>query len=115
MIETEVAAMEGRKDDCVRQVHAIVEGGFHDPEGLLLGVRALAYLGEIDAAMVLLERVVTGGFHCPTALTRDPWLDSLRARPDFVRLVHEAEAGHARAARAYLDAGGERILGAGTE
>lgn len=115
MIETEVAAMEGRRDDCVRQMHAIVEGGFHDPEGLLLGVRALAYLGEIDTAMVQLERVVMGGFHCPTALTRDPWLDSLRARSDFVGLVHEAEAGHARAARAYLDAGGERILGAGTE
>ena len=32
----------------------------------MLGVRALAYLGEIDAATVLLERAVTGGFHCPT-------------------------------------------------
>jgi hypothetical protein len=54
-----------------------------------------------------------GGYHCPTALTRDPWLDSLRASPEFVRLVRQAEAGHARAAEAYTRAGGERILGVG--
>jgi hypothetical protein len=64
--------------------------------------------------MALLERVVRGGFHCHTALSRDPWLDPLRTRPEFVRAVREAETGHERAAAAYLAAGGERILGAGT-
>jgi hypothetical protein len=71
-------------------------------------------VGAVDEAMVLLERVVRGGYHCHVALTRDPWLDPLRARPEFVRAVREAEAGHARGAAAYLAAGGERILGAGT-
>jgi hypothetical protein len=60
-----------------------------------------------------LNQVVHGGYHCPIALTRDPWLDSLRGSPEFVRLVRQAEAGHARAAEAYIRAGGERILGVG--
>jgi serine/threonine protein kinase/tetratricopeptide (TPR) repeat protein len=114
IIEGQLAYMEGRKDDVVRYGRAQLDAGFHDPEGLLIYARELAYLGESDAAMVQLERAVKGGFHCPPSLTHDPWLDSLRTRADFVRLVREAETGHARAAELYLGAGGERILGAGT-
>jgi hypothetical protein len=44
---------------------------------------------------------------------RDPWLDSLRGRAEFLRSLRRAEAGHARAAAAYLEAGGERMLGVG--
>ena len=113
IVEAQLAAMEGRREDCLHNVHAVLESGFHDPEGLLLHVRELAYLGEKGEALALLERVVSGGYHCPTALTRDPWLDSLRASPEFVRLVRQAEAGHARAAEAYSRAEGERILGVG--
>jgi tetratricopeptide (TPR) repeat protein len=113
IVESQLAAMEGRRDDCIRHEEAVLGAGFHDPEGLLLHVRELAYLGESDRALALLSQVVHGGYHCPTALTRDPWLDSLRASPEFVRLVRQAEAGHARAAEAYIRAGGERILGVG--
>jgi tetratricopeptide (TPR) repeat protein len=114
IVESQLAAMEGRRDDCIRHEEAVLGAGFHDPEGLLLHVRELAYIGEPDRALGLLNQVVHGGYHCPTALTRDPWLDSLRASPEFVRLVRQAEAGHARAAEAYVRAGGERILGVGT-
>jgi non-specific serine/threonine protein kinase len=114
IVESQLAAMEGRRDDCIRHEEAVLGAGFHDPEGLLLHVRELAYVGETAGALALLDQVVNGGYHCPTALTRDPWLDSLRASPEFVRLVRQAEAGHARAAEAYIHAGGERILGVGT-
>jgi tetratricopeptide (TPR) repeat protein len=113
IVEAQLAAMEGRREDCLHHVGAVLDSGFHDPEGLLLHVRELAYVGERDRALALLERVVQGGYHCPIALTRDPWLDSLRSSPEFVRLVRQAEAGHARAADAYVRAGGERILGVG--
>jgi eukaryotic-like serine/threonine-protein kinase len=113
IVESQLAAMEGRRDDCIRYEEAVLGAGFHDPEGLLLHVRELAYVGEPDRALALLNQVVHGGYHCPTALTRDPWLDSLRTRPEFVRLVRQAEAGHARAAEAYIRAGGERVLGVG--
>jgi hypothetical protein len=92
----------------------VLDTGFHDPEGLLLHVRELAYCGKNAQALSLLGRVVHGGYHCPVTLTRDPWLDSLRGSPDFVRLMRETEAGHAAAAEAYLRAGGERILGVGS-
>ncbi len=114
MLESQLAALEGRREDCLRAVDAVLEAGFHDPEGLMLPARELVRLGEQDRAMTLLERSIQGGFHCPAALASDPWLDPLRAKPEFVRLVREAEAGHARAAEAYLRAGGERLLGAGT-
>lgn len=114
IVESQLAAMEGRAEDCVRHEQAVLGAGFHDPEGLLLHVRELAYVGELDRALALLDRVVQGGYHCPAALTRDPWLDPLRGFPEFVRLVRQAEAGRARAAEGYTRAGGERILGVGT-
>lgn len=114
IVESQLAAMEGRAEDCIRHEEAVLGAGFHDPEGLLLHVRELAYVGELGRALGLLEQVVSGGFHCPAALTRDPWLDPLRASPEFVRLVRQAEAGRARAAEAYTRAGGDRILGVAT-
>jgi hypothetical protein len=105
--------MELRREDCLRHVKAIEDAGFHDPEGLLMNVRELAYIGEVPRALALLQRVVQRGYHCPTALTSDPWLDALRGEPQFVRLVRQAEAGRARAAEAYTRAGGERLLGVG--
>jgi hypothetical protein len=113
IVESQLAAMEGRREDCLRHAKAVEDAGFHDPEGLLIHVRELAYLGEVRRALATLERVVQGGYHCPAALTRDPWLDSLRAEPQFVRLVRQAESGRARAAEAYTRTGGERLLGVG--
>jgi tetratricopeptide (TPR) repeat protein len=113
IVESQLAAMEGRREDCLRHAQAVLGAGFHDPEGLLLHVRELAHVGEPAKALAMLQRVVQGGYHCPVALTRDPWLDSLRDKPEFVRLVRQAEAGHALAAEAYTRAGGERLLGVG--
>jgi hypothetical protein len=115
IVEAELAAMEGRPEDCLRIGREVQASGFHDPEGLMLHVRELAFVGETAEALTLLKRVIQGGYHCHTFLTRDPWLDSLRSAPEFVRLVRQAQAGHARAAEAYLRAGGDRILGVGTE
>jgi len=114
IVQLQLGAMEGRKEDCLRYEDAVDRAGFHDPEGFLLHARDLAFVGETAKAVALLGRMVQGGYHCPVALTRDPWLDSLRGMPEFVRIVRQAEAGHARAAEAYTRAGGERILGVGT-
>jgi TolB-like protein len=113
IVEAQLATMEGRGDDCARHILAVIDSGFHDPEGFLLHSRELAYVGQTSQALAMLGRVLQGGYYCPVALTRDPWFDSLRGSREFVRLVREAEAGHARAAEAYLRAGGERILGVG--
>ena len=114
IVDSLLAAMELRREDCLQHGRAVLQAGFHDPEGLLIHVRELARLQLAAEALELLQRVVEWGYHCPAALTRDPWLDPLRAEPEFVRLVRHAEAGRARAALLYTQAGGERLLGAGT-
>jgi non-specific serine/threonine protein kinase len=114
IVESQLAAMEGRSEDCLRHARAILEAGFHDPEGLMLHGRELAFLGMVPEALEMVQRVVEGGYHCPMLLTIDPWLDALRGEAAFVRAVRQAEAGRARAAEAFAQAGGERVLGAGS-
>jgi hypothetical protein len=55
--------------------------------------------------------VVPDGFFCLPALTRDPWLDSLRTMPAFVSILREAEARHRQAVISFLVAEGDRVLG----
>jgi hypothetical protein len=114
IVESQLAAMEGRPEDCLAHARAILDAGFHDPEGLMLHCRELAFLGQVPQALEMLQKVVDYGYHCATLLTIDPWLDSLRGEADFVRAVRQAEAGRAVAAQAYARAGGERLLGVGT-
>jgi serine/threonine protein kinase/tetratricopeptide (TPR) repeat protein len=105
------AAMQGRRDECVHASRRVLENGFHDPEGLYLAARELAFVGAHPEALAMLERVVEGGFHCPRPMLQDPWLDSLRGDPTFVRLLHRAEEESAASAAAFREAGGERVLG----
>src|SRR5918994_2044064 len=105
------AAMEGDRDGCVEGTRQVLATGFHDPEGLLFCTRSLARVHAHDFALSLLDRVVDGGFSCSRALVHDPWFDSLRAEPRFIRLLHRAEAKTADAATAFAKAGGERLLG----
>jgi serine/threonine protein kinase/Flp pilus assembly protein TadD len=82
-----------------------------DPEGRFYMARHRAYLGDADGAIALLAQVVPDGFFCLPALTRDPWLDSLRAMPPFVSILREAEARHRQAVISFLVAEGDRVLG----
>jgi hypothetical protein len=104
--------MQGKREECVQAARKLLATGFHDPEGLFLVARELAFVGARPEALDMLERVVVGGFHCPRPLLQDPWLDSLRGDPTFVRLLHRAEEESAASAAAFREAGGERLLGA---
>ena len=69
--------MQGKREECIQASRDILASGFHDPEGLYLVTRELAFVGARQEALEMLERVVTGGFHCPLVLLQDPWLDGL--------------------------------------
>ena len=105
------AALEKQTPRCVEVTQSILGSAFHDPEGLYFAARNVARVGVVDLALTLLERVVAGGFHCHATFVRDPWLDSLRGRPEFSALLRRAEDGRRASAAAFAEAGGARLLG----
>ena len=76
-----------------------IRGRLPGSRGLFYLSRHLAHLDEVSPALDLLERVVAGGFFCFPAMARDPWLDPLRKKPAFTKLLRRAEAQHREAAK----------------
>ena len=66
---------------------------------------------QVRPALELFERVVQGGFFCFPAMTSDPWLDPLRRKPGFTKLLSQAESEHREAAAAFAKSHGEKLLG----
>ncbi len=111
-LRAQLRAFQGDRDGTVEALRQLLAAGFHDPEGLYFCLRNAAFVGHGGLALEILVRIVDAGFHCPTPLVRDPWLDPIRTAPEFVRALHRAEDEHSAAQRAFVEAGGERILGA---
>ena len=106
--------IEGDAAGSASAIGRIVQSAFSDPEGLWYLTRHLAHLNEADAALELFERVVGDGIFCYPAMFGDPWLDPVRERPEFVRLLERAEQQHQIAAREFTRLEGNRILGIST-
>ena len=103
--------LEGNAAESVAAVSRIVASGFRDPEGLFYLTRHLAHLNEIDRALDLFRRVVAGGFFCFPAMARDPWLNPLRGRPEFAKLLRQAQARHREAAATFARIRGDVMPG----
>ena len=96
------------------RVHAAALEGFDllpDPEGEFLQGWLQCDIGENDAALVQLQRAVSGGYYAAPTLERDHHFDPLRSRPEFQALLANAQAHRQRALEAFRAAGGERLLG----
>jgi tetratricopeptide (TPR) repeat protein len=96
--------------DASRQTIARLSN-IRDPEGRFYLARQLAYIGDRDAALRLLEKVVEDGFFCLPAFSRDPWLDGLRGTSEFSGILRRAETRHRQAVISFLSAEGDRVLG----
>jgi tetratricopeptide (TPR) repeat protein len=81
-----------------------------DPETLYYSARADARIGNVEAALTALGRVLDAGYICYPALLRDPWLDPLRASGRLDRLTAMARAQHERAREAFAGVDGDRLL-----
>jgi tetratricopeptide (TPR) repeat protein len=103
--------LEGDEAQSVAAVNRIVASDFRDPEGLFYLARHLSHLKQLKPALGLFERVVEGGFFCFPAMTHDPWLDPLRSKPAFTKLLRQAESQHRDAAAAFDKLQGEQMLG----
>jgi eukaryotic-like serine/threonine-protein kinase len=104
-------SLEGRRQESVEATNQVISL-FTDPEGLYYMARQLSYLGETASSLATLKRVVEGGFFCVPVFMRDPWLDPLRAHPEFVSILRQAEKRHQEARAVFTEAGGERLFGA---
>jgi hypothetical protein len=82
-----------------------------DPEGLFMLALRLAHFGGVDRAVEILADAVDGGYFPYHTLNQNPWLDSLRRRTDFLTIVRKAEHRHREALAAFIQAGGEALLG----
>ncbi len=83
-----------------------------DPEAFFMYASVQAHFGDREHAFDRLARAVDHGFSVPQALREHPWLAPLRDAEHFGALVERAEADSRLARAAFLEAGGETLLGA---
>ncbi len=111
ILQSQLTAISGDRDASLASLRQVAQSSFRDPEGLYFMARTFAYFHETDEALETLRRVVERGFSQPAMMTRDPWLDSLRTHPEFIRLLRLAESRRREAVGAYFEHGGDRVLG----
>ncbi len=104
LIEPERAPLRAAVDE-------LIASGFRDPEGLFYQAIKLAHAGDLDRAVEILADVVDRGFYPFETFTRHAWLDPLRTRQDFNAILATAELRHQEARAAFVNAGGETLLG----
>jgi serine/threonine protein kinase len=109
------ALLEGKRAESLKAGDELIRATFRDPEGMYYLARQLSYLAEQDSALEMLSRAIKNGFFCYPAMVRDPWLDTLRARPEFTALLRDAHRLHRDASATFLASGGDSLLGVGSE
>ena len=92
-------------------VDELIASGFRDPEGLFYQVIKLSHAGDLDRAVEIFAVAVDRGFYPYRTFTRHEWLDPLRPRQDFNAILEIARHRHEEARVAFVDAGGETLLG----
>jgi eukaryotic-like serine/threonine-protein kinase len=113
LYESTLALLEGNRDSAIERMQTVFEylPNWRDPEGLFYVALQLSRLGLVDRALTEIGNVIDQGYLCVQMLKADPWLEPLRARSEFARLLRRAEAKRQAAYEAFLQAGGEQVLG----
>jgi eukaryotic-like serine/threonine-protein kinase len=103
------ALLEGERDESLAAMKSIIRR-LRDPEGLHYMARQLAYMHAREEAVTCIERIVESGFFCFPFLSRDPWLDGIRANPRFRWTLQQAEKRHREAEEIFRKEGGAAVL-----
>jgi serine/threonine protein kinase/tetratricopeptide (TPR) repeat protein len=113
LFDEEVALLEGTGSAAALEAatDAVIAGGLRDPEGFFHLALPLAHFGREDRAVRMLADVVDRGYFPYDTFIRNPWLDPVRHRTDFLEIVRKAEHRHQEALKAFIQAGGEALLG----
>jgi tetratricopeptide (TPR) repeat protein len=105
------ALLEGNREESLQASDELRKATFRDPEGIYYLARQLSFLGEQEPALETLCRAINHGFFCYPAVVRDPWLDSIRTRPEFTALLRQANERQREALAAFVAGGGDSLLG----
>lgn len=109
------ATLEGKRAESVDAAEEMLRGPLpSDPCPRFYVARVLARVGDTDRALINLKTTVDSGFFCYPILARDPWLDPLRGFPEFAAILQRASTKQRNAAAAFLQAGGDVVLGMAT-
>jgi hypothetical protein len=111
LLRAQRASVEGDRGAILEAMSVLLAAGMRDPEGIYMGVRALALVGLHQEALRHFERVVEGGYFCVPYFLGDPWLAGLRAHEGFAGIMGRAEALHAEARRVFVSSSGPALLG----
>jgi serine/threonine protein kinase len=104
------AYLEGDFAECLSAIEVGEPLTRKDPESLYYTARHLAQINERERALKILSRVIDSGFLCGSAISRDPWLASLRSLPDYPQLLQRADQRRSQAHASFLEAGGPQLL-----
>jgi len=104
------AYLEGNFEECRSAIEVGEPLTRKDPESLYCTARHLAQINERERALKVLSSVIDSGFLCGSAMSRDPWLASLRSLPDYPQLLHRADQRRSQAHASFLEAGGPQLL-----
>ena len=109
-----VALLEGDRPAALAAADAMIERWpLRDPCSTYYLARTLAATDH-PRALEIVRRSIEGGFHTYALLVHDPWLDPIRSRPEFAQLLAFGERQYREGVDAFVEAGGERILGPAT-
>jgi TolB-like protein len=101
----------GRAAEILREM--VPKFSLRDPCSRFYVARQLAAVGETAQAMTMLGQSIDGGFSAFAFMTRDPWLEPLRGSEEFRAILRRAELRERQARAAFVEAGGEKVLGIG--
>jgi hypothetical protein len=105
---------EGRCEEAAAILRELVpKFSLRDPCSKFYIARQLSAVGETERALALLGQAIDGGFSAFAFMTRDPWLAPLRGSEEFRSILRRAEQRERQAKAAFIEAGGDRILGLG--
>ncbi|MGC9973695.1 MAG: protein kinase [Bryobacteraceae bacterium] len=110
IIQSLRAYLEGDFEACLHMIEAGEPLTRRDPESFYYTARHLAQIQERERALKILSRVIDSGFLCGSALSRDPWLASLRSLPGYSRLLETSDQRCSQAHASFLAAGGPELL-----
>jgi hypothetical protein len=110
VVSAERAFLEGKRDVALAALDE-AEAGYGDAEGLYYIACEYAFFGAHDRALEVLRGSITRGFFCFPAMTKNRWMQPLAAAPEYIATLGEAETRHHAAMKAFLDIGGDHVLG----